>query len=230
MIPIIIVCHNNGWMVEKTINDIYDKFTKSNFIIVDNASTTQPTLDILEKLINKPRVILHRFTDNGSPRRIFFEPSLYKYTKNPYIITDPDLDLSTLPNNTIDTLMKIAMKYKTFKVGLAIDISQKDDLFSYVYENEKIFWTNKINDSNYELYNAQIDTTFCLICNLITTENKDFWQNNIRVAGPYTIKHLPFHKSYIDSLEDEKFNEYFNNNDREISSNTSEIIKYRKSK
>ena len=32
-----------------------------------------------------------------------------------------------------------------------------------IYEWEIQYWENKINDKNYELYYADIDTTFCLI-------------------------------------------------------------------
>jgi hypothetical protein len=57
-----------------------------------------------------------------------------------------------------------------------------------IYQHESQFWTNKIEDSSYELYYADIDTTFCLI-------NKNNNNNrNIRVAGNFTAKHLPWYK------------------------------------
>jgi len=228
MIPIIIVCHNNGWMVEKTITDIYDKFTRSTFVIVDNGSTASRTLAILEKLSLMPRVVIHRFEDNGHPRRVFWEASLLHYTKNPYILTDPDLDLSTLPNDTIDVFFGIALKYKKFKVGVALDISDTNDLLLGKHiDNELNYWENKIEDSKYELYDAPIDTTFCLIFNQMSTEFKDFWKNNIRVAGNYKVRHLPFHKSYIRSLDEQDYNDYFNVVDTNISTTSSIIKKYR---
>jgi FkbM family methyltransferase len=52
------------------------------------------------------------------------------------------------------------------------------------------FWKNKINDSDYELYTAGVDTTFCLI-NKKHIYNFD---NVIRVAGNFTSKHLPWYK------------------------------------
>ena len=57
-----------------------------------------------------------------------------------------------------------------------------------IYEHEKQFWINKIEDSSYELYYEDIDTTFCLI-------NKNHDSNcTIRIAGNFTAKHLPWYK------------------------------------
>jgi hypothetical protein len=231
MIPIIIICHNNGWMVEKTINDIYNKFKKSTFVIIDNASTKERTLQILQKLSTLPRIIICRFTENIHPRQILLQRSLYKYTKNPYVLTDPDLDLSNIPEDTLDVLLFVAMKYKKFKIGLALDISDEKDIIPGVnLDEEKNFWINKIEDPKYELYDASIDTTFCLIFNQMTIEMKDFFKDNIRIAGPYKVKHLPYHKSYIDSLDKQDYEDYYNNNNKEFGSTTSIINRYVESK
>ena len=41
-----------------------------------------------------------------------------------------------------------------------------------------------------------------------------FWECNIRVAGPYAVKHLPYHKSYIDSMNEDDFNDYYKDCDK----------------
>jgi hypothetical protein len=218
-------------MVEKTINDIYNKFKKSTFVIVDNGSTKERTLKILEKLSKLPRINIHRFIENLHPRYMLIEKSLYKYTKNPYVLTDPDLDLSNLPEDTLDVFLFIAMKYKNFKVGLALDISDENDLIPGLdIDIQKTFWNNKIQDPKYELYDAPVDTTFCLIFNQMTIEMKDFFKNNIRISGPYKVKHLPWHKSYIDSLDSQDYDDYYNNNNKEFGSTTSIINQYVESK
>ena len=58
-----------------------------------------------------------------------------------------------------------------------------------IYDWEIQFWQNKINNPTYELYNSAIDTTFCLI-------NKNYIYNNfnIRIAGDFKAKHLPWYK------------------------------------
>jgi len=70
-----------------------------------------------------------------------------------------------------------------------------------IYDWEKRFWKNKIDDPDYELYEADIDTTFCLINkrNLYATAGIQ-----IRVAGDFTAKHIPW---YIDN---EIYNMYDN--------------------
>jgi hypothetical protein len=60
-----------------------------------------------------------------------------------------------------------------------------------IFNHENQFWQNRIQNENYELYNAWIDTTFCLY-------NKKYQSDNfylaIRVAGNFTCKHLPWYK------------------------------------
>jgi len=207
MLPVFIPCHNNGWMVKKTINDLY-KFNICTFIILDNASDTILTLDILNELEQKDRVEIIRYPDNGGPHRVYFEERFKQYWENPYILTDPDLDLSTLPDNTMDVLLYLSKKYNIGKLGLALNIFDKNDISEFFLKIEFPYWRFRLNlaeDPQYEIYNAQIDTTFSLI-----TKNQHGGPFQCRLAGKYAVKHLPFHKSYIQSLEEKYFNEYFN--------------------
>jgi hypothetical protein len=70
-----------------------------------------------------------------------------------------------------------------------------------ICEWEKQFWENRIEDAEYELYNADIDTTFCLINKNNILNGNDL---KIRVAGDFTAKHIPW---YIDN---EVYNIYDN--------------------
>ena len=80
------------------------------------------------------------------------------------------------------------------------------------------FWNHKINDSNYELYKADIDTTFCLL-------NKNYKnEDRIRVAGIFTAKHLPW---YIDNKVYNVYENYMANlNTTHISSISKLILPY----
>jgi len=114
-----------------------------------------------------------------------------------FILTDPDLEFnSNLPIHFIEELVALSNIYKSNKIGFALDISEPNKMYTGIYHNNKDicaweaqFWSNKIPNSEYELYIANIDTTFCLI-------NKRNTGNNIRVAGRFTAKHLPW---YIDN-------------------------------
>ena len=51
----------------------------------------------------------------------------------------------------------------------------------------------RIENDEYELYDSNLDTTFCLINNKYKGVNKC---SGIRVAGNFTAKHLPWYKDY----------------------------------
>ena len=98
-------------------------------------------------------------------------------------------------------LLRLSKKYKSYKVGLALNIQDKDDFLSCsyttkglgIYEWESRFWKHKIENEDYELYYADVDTTFCLVNN----QFKKNPSNNLRIAGNFTAKHLPWYKDYI---------------------------------
>ena len=75
-----------------------------------------------------------------------------------------------LPINFIEILSKLSDKYKCQKLGLALDISDHDKMYTTtyyaghtIYEWEKQAWKTKIDDPDYELYAVETDTTFCLM-------------------------------------------------------------------
>ena len=117
-----------------------------------------------------------------------------------FILSDCDLQLNPrMPKNISEILLNISNKYNAFKVGVALNIADKDqflDCKNYtdgksIYEWEKKYWNKRINDTNYELYNALIDTTFTLV-------NYNYEGGmHIRVAGDFTAKHLPWYNNYI---------------------------------
>jgi FkbM family methyltransferase len=138
---------------------------------------------------------------------------------------DPDLKLNeNLPSNFVEILSDLSDTYKTSKIGFALDISDSDKFYKIdnyagdksIREWEKQFWENKIDDPNYELYNSIIDTTFCLI----DKSNGDY---QIRVAGNFTAKHLPW---YIESEVYNVYENYINTTNTNGSISTiSKIIK-----
>jgi len=196
-IPIVIICYNNYKYVQNTLDQIRKLNMEyyKNVQIVNNSSTCINTINFLKnvdvKVIN---------TDNNGPWITSTQNRhIYDTLPDKYIVTDPDLELNeNIPCNFVEILSELADKYGVWKIGLALNISDYDDKMyhtSYygertIYDWEKQFWDHKINDSNYELYKADIDTTFCLL-------NKNHKNDDrIRVAGNFTAKHLPW---YIDN-------------------------------
>ena len=102
-----------------------------------------------------------------------------------------------MPKDCFDQLLYISNKYKCNKVGLALDISDHHDFIKggygdLVYKIESGYYINIISDNDFILYNAPLDTTFCLINNTVSEYFSD-----IRIGGNFTAKHLPWYNDYL---------------------------------
>jgi len=197
-IPIIVICWNNLTFIKGFVNQI--KKYNNPIILLDNNSQYQPLLkyyiEIKEELKDK---ITIRLLDKNYGHEVYIK---LKHTlPDVYILSDPDLELNAnMPHNFVEIFLELSHIHKANKVGSAIKIEdnhafvKSDKYFNgkSIREWESQFWKNKIDDSKYELYRAQIDTTFCLV-------NNAYGNNNIRVAGDFTVKHLPWYKDYIKS-------------------------------
>lgn len=194
-IPIVIICYNNFKYLLNTlqqIKNINEEYYK-NIIIMDNCSTCDDTKKFLQSV--DVEVIYRPY--NLSPD-ISTSQNIDIYNKLPdqFVLTDPDLQFNhELPKNFIEILFQLSQQYKHSKIGFALDISDFDKMYSDIYVNniniyewESRFWNIKIENTDYELYDAEIDTTFCLI-------NKNFNSGckHIRVAGNFLAKHLPWY-------------------------------------
>jgi FkbM family methyltransferase len=189
-IPVYVIAFNNPTYVQSMINQLRHKCISSNIIIVDNASTFPPMIELLQreekvegtKVMRMERNFGHKVVEN------------YISTPDRYIVTDPDLFFNNnMPSNAIMHLVRIANETKSRNVGLALLIP-KDELKPLpiycagqsLIEWESQFWRNPIESVNkYELYAAGIDTTFKLVSKMYTC-------NSVRVAGEFACKHMPW--------------------------------------
>ena len=195
MIPIVIISYNNYKYVDNTIKQIV-KLNEDYFasiIIMDNCSTCEETVDYLK---NSPCKIIYNTNNNGPWVNSSRNSHIYNEMPDTFILTDADLQLNPkLPRNFVKILSNLSSKYECSKIGFALDISDYDKMFQglyfhslTIYQWEKRFWEKKINDDTYELYAADIDTTFCII-------NKKYEENtlSLRIAGDFLAKHLPWY-------------------------------------
>jgi FkbM family methyltransferase len=225
-IPIIIVCYNNYKYVQNTVNQIQkiNKEYYNNIKILDNCSTCVDTIKFLK---NTKCNVIYNTQNNGPWISEYVNKHIYDGLPKKFILTDPDLEFNkNLPSNFIDILLELSDKYSTSRIGFALDISDFDKMYETmytegnktIYDWEIQFWNNKINDSDYELYNAIIDTTFCLINKNIQNDK------NIRIAGNFTAKHLPWYKN--NSLMNVYENYLINNQTTIISTNLRVFVPY----
>lgn len=198
MIPIVVICWNNLTFVKNFVKQL--KKYNNPIILLDNKSNYSPIFEYYKEIKNelKEKITIH-LLDKNYGHKVYLE--LAEYLPDIYILSDPDLELNQkMPSNFSEILLNISNNYKSYKVGAALNI--KDYLVflecknytenKSIYEWEKQFWQNKIDNDDYELYKADTDTTFCLVNN-----NYKNHQNNIRIAGDFTVKHLPWYKNYI---------------------------------
>ena len=206
-IPIVILCHNNEYYVNNTIIQL-ERY-HNNFIILDNFSDDVDTLKYLDNVSLKYKVV--RTDAHYEP----YKARNFIYDQLPihFCFTDPDLEYSkNLPADFIDKLIQISDRHKVQKIGLALKIDDYNEMYqgNYVFEKtiyewEIKFWQNKIDDDIYELYEADVDTTFALYNKNIPTSKV------LRVAGNFTCKHLPWYVNNNNKIDKDVFNKMYKN-------------------
>ncbi len=184
------------------------------------------TLDYLKRCNVK---VMYNDRNIGPWINPYINEHIYNALPEKFIYTDPDLQFHpNMPANFVDILNEISEKYEKYKVGLALDISDYEKMYNYVYNEERSqtiweweqqFWDNKVDNNDYELYNADIDTTFVFV-------NKKYSIRDvyIRVAGDLTAKHIPW---YMDNSIYNVYDRYnFCNKTTDISTTSKVIRKY----
>jgi hypothetical protein len=174
VIPIVIICYNNYKYVDKIVNQI-EKLNANNNVsiwIINNNSSCKWTKQYLNKTTYK---VINLDTNHG--HNVWRTENIYNMLPDKFIITDPDLKFNNLlPANYIYILVNLSIKYNAERIGFALDISEPDKMFPYKFsdfksewshipdicESQKQYWSQKIDDTDYELYRAPIDTTFHL--------------------------------------------------------------------
>ena len=223
-IPIIIICYNNYLYVKNTLEQILkiNKEYYKNIQILNNKSTCLNTIIFLNNIDVR---VINNFDNYGPWISPHNNNHIYECLPNKFILTDPDLKFNeNIPSNFIEILSNLSDKYEANKIGFSLNISDSEKFYKdnkyfdslSIYDWEKQFWKNKIDDDDYELYDANIDTTFCLI-------NKDniSKNTNIRIAGDFTARHLPW---YMENDIHNTYENYILNINTTIISTISKLI------
>lgn len=159
--------------------------------IVDNASTYEPLLEWYNQ--QKDIKIIKLGINSGHNA-----PWTHKIidTSDYYVVTDPDLDISTVPSNWDEVLISGIKQFNVEKAGLSL--SEKnipssnpawilDDFCSYPNGDNPYRWGDNVK-LNEMFFNLRTDTTFA-----VYAPNTDYSISGIRSNAPYTAKHLPWH-------------------------------------
>jgi hypothetical protein len=209
-LPVYIIVYNLLHFTNRTVEQLM-RYTK-NIHIIDNRSVYPELLEYYEK---EYKFYIHKMGINYG--HTVWEKQLLWQMPRYFAITDPDLEFNDgLPLNFLEQLYRLTDKYKKGKCGFALDLSdahlfyQDNNYFArYSIENwEKQFWHKKIiNSDGYELYDAQIDTTFCVV-------NREYLNSMdaIRVGGVFLCKHIPWYVGWHNKLSSEEWKFYKHNN------------------
>ena len=217
-IPIFIICYNQ-YTYLKSILEQLQKFPNLTIYIIDNKSTYPPLVEYLKTIENNVKVL---YQDKNYGHEVYERDDINALGGNKYIVTDPDILLNkNMPLNFVEIMSNLSDKYKTNKIGLALDIKDNINLKNKykiiggltektIPEHESLFWQKRVDDPDYEMYHADIDTTFALI-------NKKYHKkgeknNSIRIAGDFTCKHRPWLIDYEKELLPDEKNYYLTNN------------------
>ena len=196
-IPIIINNYNRLTTTKKLADDL-SKLGYTNIHILDNNSTYPPLLE----WYNECPYTVKRLDSNMLWLAIYNSGYINEWLgKEPWIAyTDSDVELNPLtPSSFIQTLIEKTEKYKRNKGGLALKI---DDLPDNEYANhyrgwEERYWKNKLEE---DVYDAHIDTTFCII-----RPGGCFDYQAIRIAGNMTARHVPWYTDFDNMTDEEKY-------------------------
>lgn len=191
----IIINYNRKTLTEQTA--VWCATNGLEPIIIDNSSNYEP---LLEWYAHCPFKVVRM--DKNYGHKVIWSNWMFRDLgiKDKYILTDPDLDLSSVPSDFLEVMEEGLKRYPDFeRIGLSLEIDDLpgDAKGRAVYKHEIRFWQKPLD----ELYfDAEVDTTFALqkICPYNT-------YNSLRVGKPYTARHLPWYYRDMSKLcEDER--------------------------
>lgn len=201
-LPVLIVSFNNGTYVKNTVSQL----NRRNLfpVVIDNASSSRETLDILRDLESRGLAAV-AYSQKNIGHMVGFMDPVYRLLPHYFGYTDPDLQFNDgLPDDFIATLKNLTVEFQTYKAGFALtlDCGRLADVcyrfsgkYPFVFdkpssirETEERHWRARLQHA-LEVYAAPIDTTFAIY-------NKgnyfgDF-VNAVRVAGNFSAIHYPW--------------------------------------
>jgi len=209
-IPIVIPTFNNLSYLTKMIIQL-DNHNLENLIILDNWSTAPGMSEALDAY-SEVYTVVKKFTNDG-PREYYQNEKLFNWLPQKFILTDPDIGFNeNLPDNFVQILINTSEEHNLYKVGFALDIdmphlngdsninSIKFNPVLSMYQWESQFWQNKIGEteSGDPVYQAAIDTTFCLVNkNYFTPYHEPMMITDrcARVGGNFTAQHYGWYNN-----------------------------------
>lgn len=203
-IPILIPCFNAVTYARSMVAQLRARGMR-NILLIDNASTYPPMLDYLSRPADGVRVIA--LGENLGPRHILTDPLNFAMLPEVFCLTDPDLEFNPrMPADFVAHLLRASHHLKCGKVGLALDIADRDAMVQddfliegpqKIWEHEARFWRYRAGElpGGDPVYTAEIDTTFALYNKrYFAPEPLAMFLRAMRVGGAFTCRHRPWYR------------------------------------
>jgi hypothetical protein len=173
-------------------------------IIVDNASTYPP---LLAWYADCPYNVVH--CKNLGPRAPWISDTVAKTVRDGslYAVTDPDLDLSGVPDDCFARL-EAGLRHGVAKSALSLElndvpVAQLEKLHNgrRLRDIEGAYWRQPLGDG---FYRADTDTTFALYRRgsegpmLDGSRATPRFFSAVRADRPYTARHIPWYQTDLD--------------------------------
>lgn len=202
MIPVIINNRDLLTWTRAMVDKIKTLDGVGDIYIIDNASTYQPLLDWYE---TKPCEIIK--VDNLGHTAPWL-CGLVDKLGIPYVVTDPDLGLDDLPNDTLIKLNeKLTLMPHLNKIGLKLDwesITEKSPYYNHLQSYEKNRWGSSRLENDV-FVDVHIDTTFALY------NVNHYFIGGGSLPSPYQAKHHPWEFTHEERNNNEEFSYYIKN-------------------
>jgi hypothetical protein len=171
-------------------------------ILIDNNSTYQPCIDWLKTC---PHEVIFREKNDG-PWAFFMTELYQKYTDQYFMISDSDQDISNVPSDFVDVLMKGFQDTEgnVWKSGLSQEVVDLPDnpYANEIHQYENGFWTN-MNKFGY--YRVWMDLGIAIYDKSRRGPDpihEPNWYCAVRAPRPYTSRHLDWYLTK-ETLRDE---------------------------
>jgi hypothetical protein len=207
-IPIVILNKDRLEPIKMLVKSLKQR-SYNNIVVIDNRSTYQPLLNWYkeENIDVFYNDIPETLFDTGTFYRLAFEirhPKFVNLVNTHYVYTDSDVvPIDDAPEDFIEHMINVRNKYNVHKVGLSLKIDDLPDCnySKIITKLEGDFWINRLQDSEYELYSAGIDTAFAVYA----PHSKPLISfDSIRMGYPHMAKHMPWYYD-VDNLPEDEY-------------------------
>jgi glycosyltransferase involved in cell wall biosynthesis len=216
-LPIIIPTFNNPTYLKNTVDYFLER--DFNIIVLDNASTYPPMLELLFELSENNKCYVVMQNSNQGPRQFFYDNSFYNWLPNYFYATDPDLGYNKdLTREDWLSFIDISERLDMYKVGVGMRLDIEDSNILDLVRNYGYMTSIRELENGYYnspcsateqgdiIYNAPIDTTFALYNKKNQpVSGNNFMDKNVRVRGRFDSWHYGWFDPQPIPAEEQEF-------------------------